>query len=74
MFCFAVQVSELALVRFIVKDYRGKLATPEFVCEATLPLDSLREGYRHVRLSSAGGEPLNGICIEDFHLLAQRLL
>ena len=60
MFHFPSVVSSLALVRLIVRDHRGHFRVPAFVGEATLPLDSLREGYRHVRLYAWNGEALSG--------------
>lgn len=59
LFCFPVGTPELSLLRFVVRDYRGKILAPGFLGEATLPLVSVRQGYRHVRLNAANGEPLS---------------
>ncbi len=53
-------VPELAVVRFIVRDHRGHFRVPAFVAEATLPIDCLRQGYRHLRLYAWNGESLAG--------------
>jgi hypothetical protein len=62
---FPVAVPELALVRIIVRDHRKRFLADSFLGEATLPLTSLREGFRHVRLNAWNGEPLSG----EFSLL-----
>eukprot|EP00043_Microstomoeca_roanoka_P019452 m.219130 g.219130 ORF g.219130 m.219130 type:complete len:1629 (-) comp16997_c1_seq1:191-5077(-) len=71
-FGFNVLCPDLMLVRFIVKDYRGKLNSPGFVGEVTVPLVSLREGYRHLRLNSYTGEPLSATLF--VHLSRQQKL
>ncbi|XP_010078970.1 PREDICTED: 1-phosphatidylinositol 4,5-bisphosphate phosphodiesterase zeta-1 [Pterocles gutturalis] len=53
-FSFNVQVPELALIRFCVED-EISLVTNEFLGQYTLPLLSLRKGYRKVPLLSRDG-------------------
>ncbi|KAJ6636881.1 hypothetical protein lerEdw1_013935 [Lerista edwardsae] len=55
---FQVRVPELALVRFVVEDYDTTSAN-DFVGQFTLPLPSLREGYRHIHLLSRDGASLS---------------
>ncbi|KAF7239142.1 1-phosphatidylinositol 4,5-bisphosphate phosphodiesterase delta-3 [Varanus komodoensis] len=55
---FQVEVPELALVRFVVEDY-DTTSSNDFVGQFTLPLPSLREGYRHIHLLSKDGTSLS---------------
>ncbi|KAM6174672.1 1-phosphatidylinositol 4,5-bisphosphate phosphodiesterase delta-3 [Erethizon dorsatum] len=55
---FLLRAPELALVRFVVEDY--DTASPnDFVGQFTLPLSSLKQGYRHIHLLSKDGAPLS---------------
>ncbi|XP_019720327.1 1-phosphatidylinositol 4,5-bisphosphate phosphodiesterase delta-1-like isoform X2 [Hippocampus comes] len=53
-FQFDVYVPELALVRFLIQDYDSTSGN-EFVAQYTLPLNSLKMGYRHVPLLDKSG-------------------
>ncbi|XP_054849577.1 1-phosphatidylinositol 4,5-bisphosphate phosphodiesterase delta-3 [Eublepharis macularius] len=55
---FQVRVPELALVRFVVEDY-DTTSSNDFVGQFTLPLPSLKEGYRHIHLLSKDGTSLS---------------
>ncbi|XP_056367990.1 1-phosphatidylinositol 4,5-bisphosphate phosphodiesterase delta-3 isoform X3 [Oenanthe melanoleuca] len=55
---FQVRVPELALVRFVVEDY-DSTSCNDFVGQFTLPLPSMRQGYRHIRLLSRDGAALS---------------
>uniref|UniRef100_A0A8D0BJK6 Phosphoinositide phospholipase C n=1 Tax=Salvator merianae TaxID=96440 RepID=A0A8D0BJK6_SALMN len=55
---FQVRVPELALVRFVVEDYDTTSAN-DFVGQFTLPLTSIKEGYRHIHLLSRDGTSLS---------------
>uniref|UniRef100_A0A8C2YG51 Phosphoinositide phospholipase C n=2 Tax=Coturnix japonica TaxID=93934 RepID=A0A8C2YG51_COTJA len=55
---FQLQVPELALVRFVVEDH-DSTSCNDFVGQFTLPLGSMREGYRHVHLLSKDGASLS---------------
>ncbi|XP_035471054.1 1-phosphatidylinositol 4,5-bisphosphate phosphodiesterase delta-3-A isoform X2 [Scophthalmus maximus] len=55
---FQLQVPDLALVRFVVEDH-DHTAKNDFVGQFTLPLTSLRRGYRHVHLLKADGSSLS---------------
>ncbi|XP_062403202.1 1-phosphatidylinositol 4,5-bisphosphate phosphodiesterase zeta-1-like [Sardina pilchardus] len=55
---FTVEVPELALVRFSVRDQTGLLKS-EFVGQYTLPFTSMRKGYRWVPLLSREGYSLD---------------
>ncbi|XP_074892270.1 1-phosphatidylinositol 4,5-bisphosphate phosphodiesterase delta-3 [Buteo buteo] len=55
---FQLQVPELALVRFVVEDY-DSTSCNDFVGQFTLPLASMREGYRHIHLLSKDGASLS---------------
>ncbi|XP_015278833.1 PREDICTED: 1-phosphatidylinositol 4,5-bisphosphate phosphodiesterase delta-3 [Gekko japonicus] len=55
---FPVRVPELALVRFVVEDY-DTTSSNDFVGQFTLPLPSVKEGYRHIHLLSRDGTPLS---------------
>ncbi|KAG8125266.1 hypothetical protein E2320_020586 [Naja naja] len=46
--------NELALLRFVVEDY-DKTSRNDFVGQYTLPLTSVKEGYRHIHLLSKDG-------------------
>ncbi|XP_041367391.1 1-phosphatidylinositol 4,5-bisphosphate phosphodiesterase delta-1-like isoform X2 [Gigantopelta aegis] len=57
VFTFEVQVPELALVRFVIKDEdRGKDDFIGFYC---LPFTSIQQGYRHFPLFDKHGEQLS---------------
>ncbi|XP_060049872.1 1-phosphatidylinositol 4,5-bisphosphate phosphodiesterase delta-4 isoform X3 [Erinaceus europaeus] len=68
--CFRVQVPELALLRFLVKDYNWKFRD-DFVGQYTLPWTCMQQGYRHIHLLSKDGISLHPasifvhICIEE---------
>ncbi|XP_060134212.1 1-phosphatidylinositol 4,5-bisphosphate phosphodiesterase delta-4 [Zootoca vivipara] len=53
-FQFQVWVPELALLRFVVEDY-DKASRNDFVGQYTLPLTSVKSGYRHIHLLSKDG-------------------
>ncbi|XP_026521326.1 1-phosphatidylinositol 4,5-bisphosphate phosphodiesterase delta-4 [Notechis scutatus] len=53
-FRFYVWVPELALLRFVVEDY-DKASRNDFVGQYTLPLTSVKAGYRHIHLLSKDG-------------------
>nr|XP_028597847.1 1-phosphatidylinositol 4,5-bisphosphate phosphodiesterase delta-4 [Podarcis muralis] len=53
-FQFQVRVPELALLRFVVEDY-DKASRNDFVGQYTLPLTSVKAGYRHIHLLSKDG-------------------
>ncbi|XP_055508859.1 1-phosphatidylinositol 4,5-bisphosphate phosphodiesterase zeta-1-like [Leucoraja erinacea] len=55
---FCVQVPELALVRFLVQDM-NPLRVNDFLGQYTLPLTSIRKGYRVVPLLSSDGQSLS---------------
>ncbi|EPY89216.1 1-phosphatidylinositol-4,5-bisphosphate phosphodiesterase delta-1 [Camelus ferus] len=54
-FEFEVVVPELALLRFVVEDYDAS-SKNDFIGQSTIPLDSLKQGYRHVHLLSKNGD------------------
>ncbi|XP_017276407.1 1-phosphatidylinositol 4,5-bisphosphate phosphodiesterase delta-1 isoform X2 [Kryptolebias marmoratus] len=56
-FQFDVYVPELALVRFVIKDY-DTTSDNEFVGQYTLPFNSLKMGYRHMPLFNKTGDLL----------------
>ncbi|XP_060112149.1 1-phosphatidylinositol 4,5-bisphosphate phosphodiesterase delta-3 [Heteronotia binoei] len=58
MLTFQVRVPELALVRFVVEDY-DTTSSNDFVGQFTLPLPSVKEGYRHIHLLSKDGTSLS---------------
>ncbi|XP_012583882.1 PREDICTED: 1-phosphatidylinositol 4,5-bisphosphate phosphodiesterase delta-4 isoform X1 [Condylura cristata] len=68
--CFRVLVPELALLRFVVKDYNWT-SRDDFVGQYTLPWTCMRQGYRHVHLLSKDGVSLHPaslfvyICIRE---------
>ncbi|KAL8183059.1 UNVERIFIED_CONTAM: 1-phosphatidylinositol 4,5-bisphosphate phosphodiesterase delta-4 [Gekko kuhli] len=51
---FQVRVPELALLRFVVEDY-DKASRNDFVGQYTIPLTSVKAGYRHIHLLSKDG-------------------
>ncbi|GAB0199343.1 1-phosphatidylinositol 4,5-bisphosphate phosphodiesterase delta-3 [Grus japonensis] len=55
---FRLRAPELALVRFVVEDY-DSTSCNDFVGQFTLPLGSMREGYRHIHLLSKDGASLS---------------
>lgn len=55
---FQVRAPELALVRFVVEDY-DSTSCNDFVGQFTLPLPSMRQGYRHIHLLSKDGASLS---------------
>uniref|UniRef100_A0A8C4LYT2 Phosphoinositide phospholipase C n=1 Tax=Equus asinus asinus TaxID=83772 RepID=A0A8C4LYT2_EQUAS len=55
--CFRVLVPELALLRFVVKDYDWK-SRHDFVGQYTLPWTCMKQGYRHIHLLSKDGTSL----------------
>ncbi|XP_040392307.1 1-phosphatidylinositol 4,5-bisphosphate phosphodiesterase delta-3 isoform X3 [Cygnus olor] len=55
---FQLQAPELALVRFVVEDH-DSTSCNDFVGQFTLPLASMREGYRHIHLLSKDGASLS---------------
>ncbi|XP_037266911.1 1-phosphatidylinositol 4,5-bisphosphate phosphodiesterase delta-3 [Falco rusticolus] len=55
---FQLRAPELALVRFVVEDY-DSTSCNDFVGQFTLPLGSMREGYRHIHLLSKDGASLS---------------
>ncbi|KAL1779168.1 1-phosphatidylinositol 4,5-bisphosphate phosphodiesterase delta-3 [Sigmodon hispidus] len=67
---FQLRVPELALVRFVVEDY-DSTSPNDFVGQFTLPLNSLKQGYRHIHLLSKDGASLSPatlfvhICIQN---------
>ncbi|XP_054625496.1 1-phosphatidylinositol 4,5-bisphosphate phosphodiesterase delta-1-like isoform X2 [Dunckerocampus dactyliophorus] len=54
-FQFDIYVPELALVRFLVEDH-DSTSDNEFVAQYTLPLNTLKMGYRHVPLLNKNGD------------------
>uniref|UniRef100_A0A8C5KSA1 Phosphoinositide phospholipase C n=1 Tax=Jaculus jaculus TaxID=51337 RepID=A0A8C5KSA1_JACJA len=56
--CFRVLVPELAILRFVVKDYDWK-SRNDFIGQYTLPLTCMKQGYRHVHLLSRDGTSLH---------------
>ncbi|XP_044532428.1 1-phosphatidylinositol 4,5-bisphosphate phosphodiesterase delta-3 isoform X2 [Gracilinanus agilis] len=55
---FTLGAPELALVRFVVEDYDAT-SFNDFVGQFTLPLYSLKQGYRHIHLFSKDGASLS---------------
>ncbi|XP_043818533.1 1-phosphatidylinositol 4,5-bisphosphate phosphodiesterase delta-3 isoform X3 [Dromiciops gliroides] len=55
---FSLGAPELALVRFVVEDYDAT-SFNDFVGQFTLPLYSLKQGYRHIHLFSKDGASLS---------------
>nr|KAF6450893.1 phospholipase C delta 4 [Molossus molossus] len=56
--CFRVLVPELALLRFVVKDYNWK-SRNDFLGQYTLPWTCIQQGYRHIHLLSKDGTSLH---------------
>ncbi|XP_071543528.1 inactive phospholipase C-like protein 1 isoform X2 [Panulirus ornatus] len=56
-FEFLINLPELALVRFVVLD--DEFIGDDFVGQCTIPFDCIQTGYRHVRLLSSMGEPMD---------------
>ncbi|NIG61026.1 1-phosphatidylinositol 4,5-bisphosphate phosphodiesterase delta-3 [Pontoporia blainvillei] len=67
---FQLRAPELVLVRFVVEDYDAT-SPNDFVGQFTLPLSSLKQGYRHIHLLSKDGASLSPatlfvhICIQS---------
>ncbi|KAM9828259.1 1-phosphatidylinositol 4,5-bisphosphate phosphodiesterase delta-3-A-like isoform X2 [Syngnathus typhle] len=57
-FNFTVHAPNLALVRFVVEDH-DYTSSNDFLGQYTLPLTSLRTGYRHIRLLKQDGSCLS---------------
>lgn len=55
---FELQAPDLALLRFVVEDH-DSTSCNDFVGQFTLPMGSLREGYRHIHLLSKDGTSLS---------------
>ncbi|XP_037349200.1 1-phosphatidylinositol 4,5-bisphosphate phosphodiesterase delta-3 [Talpa occidentalis] len=55
---FQLRAPELVLVRFVVEDY-DTMSPNDFVGQFTLPLYSLKQGYRHIHLLSKDGASLS---------------
>ncbi|XP_057357517.1 1-phosphatidylinositol 4,5-bisphosphate phosphodiesterase delta-3 isoform X4 [Manis pentadactyla] len=55
---FELRAPELVLVRFVVEDY-DTTSPNDFVGQFTLPLHSLKQGYRHIHLLSKDGASLS---------------
>ncbi|XP_014640787.1 PREDICTED: 1-phosphatidylinositol 4,5-bisphosphate phosphodiesterase delta-4 isoform X4 [Ceratotherium simum simum] len=68
--CFRVLVPELALLRFVVRDYDWK-SRHDFIGQYTLPWTCMQQGYRHIHLLSKDGTSLQPasifvhICIRE---------
>ncbi|KAF4530270.1 hypothetical protein B566_EDAN007311 [Ephemera danica] len=60
-FEFQVVLPELVLVRFVVLD--DEYIGDDFIGQYTIPFDCLQTGYRHIRLLSNTGEPLENSSI-----------
>uniref|UniRef100_A0A8D2CWI2 Phosphoinositide phospholipase C n=1 Tax=Sciurus vulgaris TaxID=55149 RepID=A0A8D2CWI2_SCIVU len=56
--CFQVLVPELAVLRFVVKDYDWK-SRNDFIGQYTLPWTCMKQGYRHIHLLSKDGTSLH---------------
>ncbi|XP_062905177.1 1-phosphatidylinositol 4,5-bisphosphate phosphodiesterase delta-1-like [Mobula hypostoma] len=56
-FQFDVCMPELAFVHFLAQDFPGS-SRNDFIGQFTLPFTSLQQGYRHIHLLSAKGDPL----------------
>nr|BAA09046.1 phodpholipase C delta4 [Rattus norvegicus] len=57
-FYFQIQVPELAMLRFVVKDY-SRTSRNNFIGQYTLPWTCMKHGYRHVSLLSKDGTSLH---------------
>ncbi|XP_073927839.1 1-phosphatidylinositol 4,5-bisphosphate phosphodiesterase delta-4 isoform X4 [Castor canadensis] len=68
--CFHVLVPELAVLRFVVKDYNWR-PRHGFIGQFTLPWTCMQQGYRHIHLLSRDGISLHPasifvyICIRE---------
>lgn len=58
-FTFPVSCPDLAMLRFVVKDFRGTFRPPGVIAQMVIPLPSLRQGYRHLRLYTADGQAMS---------------
>ncbi|KAK2110979.1 1-phosphatidylinositol 4,5-bisphosphate phosphodiesterase delta-3 [Saguinus oedipus] len=67
---FQLRAPELALVRFVVEDYDAT-SPNDFVGQFTLPLSSLKQGYRHIHLLSKDGASLSPATL-FVHICIQR--
>ncbi|XP_021520216.1 1-phosphatidylinositol 4,5-bisphosphate phosphodiesterase delta-4 isoform X3 [Meriones unguiculatus] len=56
-FCFRVQVPELVMLRFVVKDYNWT-SRNKFIGQYTLPWTCVKQGYRHISLLTKDGTSL----------------
>ncbi|XP_035382281.1 1-phosphatidylinositol 4,5-bisphosphate phosphodiesterase delta-1a isoform X1 [Electrophorus electricus] len=67
-FVFAINVPELAIVRFVVEDYDPASAN-DFIGQYTLPFTSIQNGYRHIPLLTKCGNviPSAGLFV---HIMA----
>lgn len=54
-FLFEIDVPELAIVRFVVEDHDSS-SRNDFVGQYTVPLTSLKQGYRHIHLLNRNGD------------------
>ncbi|XP_069503789.1 1-phosphatidylinositol 4,5-bisphosphate phosphodiesterase delta-1 isoform X2 [Ambystoma mexicanum] len=54
-FLFEIDVPALALVRFLIEDHDSS-SKNDFVGQYTLPLTSLKSGYRHIHLLNRNGD------------------
>lgn len=55
-FEFTISVPELALLRFLVLD--DEYINDDFIGQATIPVECIQPGYRHVPLLSLDGDPI----------------
>ncbi|XP_062518362.1 1-phosphatidylinositol 4,5-bisphosphate phosphodiesterase eta-2-like isoform X2 [Corticium candelabrum] len=53
-FSFNIIMSEMALIRFVVMD--KDVVSDDYIGQATFPINSLQEGYRHIHLEGEGIE------------------
>ncbi|XP_029067434.1 1-phosphatidylinositol 4,5-bisphosphate phosphodiesterase delta-3 [Monodon monoceros] len=67
---FQLRAPELVLVRFVVEDYDAT-SPNDFVGQFTLPLSSLKQGYRHIHLLSKDGASLSPATL-FVHICIQR--
>ncbi|XP_060267291.1 1-phosphatidylinositol 4,5-bisphosphate phosphodiesterase delta-4 isoform X2 [Ovis aries] len=70
--CFRILVPELALLRFVVKDYDWK-SRNDFIGQYTLPWSCMQQGYRHIHLLSKDGLSLHPASI-FVHICTQEVL
>uniref|UniRef100_G1NVR8 Phosphoinositide phospholipase C n=1 Tax=Myotis lucifugus TaxID=59463 RepID=G1NVR8_MYOLU len=56
--CFHLLVPELAMLRFLVKDYNWT-SRNDFIGQYTLPWTCMQQGYRHIHLLSKDGTSLH---------------